>query len=161
MYWLNLVSMTDDASYNSEDLVDHDGIAAVIKDDSGRILMQLHVKFGFWTIPVGKVDVGTSVEHGLKKEVSEECGIEINEYKEITSKCFIYDRRGKNVRVDSHIFEIIKYSGVVENKEPNKHSRQEFLTLEQIKTLPYLSDMTLLYLETLGIRRNARLSNDK
>ncbi len=149
--------MNNNPSYNHEDLVDHNGIAAVIKDNSGRILMQLHVKFGFWTIPVGKVDLRDSIEYGLKKEVLEECGITIQDYKEITSKNFVYDRRGKNVQLTSYLFEIKRYSGIIQNKEPHKHTRQEFLTLEQIKVLPYLSDMTLLYLETLGFRRDAKL----
>jgi len=63
--------------YTSEDLLDHDAIAAVIKDDEGRILMQEHIKLKFWTIPIGKADQGKSPEEGMKEEVLEECGIPI------------------------------------------------------------------------------------
>ena len=40
-------------NYNMEDIVSHHGVAAVVKDRRGKILMQEHVKYGFWTIPVG------------------------------------------------------------------------------------------------------------
>lgn len=145
--------MTD---YTSEDLEDHDAIGAVIKDSEGRILMQEHKKYGFWTIPIGKSAIGTAIE-GLKKELQEECGIKVKEFKEITVRKFDYERRGKTVHLNGHLYKIISYEGIIENKEPHKHSRQEFMTLEAIKGLPFLSDMTLLYLETLGIIRSARL----
>ena len=41
-------------NYSEEDLRDHDAIGAVVKDSKGRILVQDHVTYGFWTIPVGK-----------------------------------------------------------------------------------------------------------
>ena len=44
--------------YNDEDIVSHHAVVAMIKDDSGKILMQKHVKYGFWTVPVGKVKKG-------------------------------------------------------------------------------------------------------
>jgi hypothetical protein len=53
-------------NYNKEDILDHHGIAAVIKNAEGEILMQEHVKYGFWTIPVGKVKEDQDVIEGLK-----------------------------------------------------------------------------------------------
>ena len=55
------------------------------------------------------------------------------------------------------IFEIIKYSGEMKNMEPYKHSEQKFMDLEDVKKLPYISDLTLLYLEYLGFKREKRL----
>jgi hypothetical protein len=37
--------------YNTEDMVDHDAVVAVIKDNEGRILLQEHIKYGHRTIP--------------------------------------------------------------------------------------------------------------
>jgi len=144
-------------NYNQEDLEDHHGVCAVIKDEDGRILMQNHIKYGFWTIPVGKVKIGQDIQEGLKQEIFEECGLIIEDTKELVAKNYKYERNGKTVNVFSHLFEIIKYSGVMENKEPEKHAEQKFMELEQIKNLPYLSDLTLLYLSVLGIKRNAKL----
>lgn len=140
-------------NYNAEDLQDYDGIAAVIKDENGNILMQDHVKFGFWTIPVGKVKKDQSIVEGLKQEVMEECDLEILEYVQMASRNYEYLREGINVKVAAHLFEITKYSGEMKNMEPAKHTEQKFMSLEQIMKLPRISDMTLLYLDQLGIKR--------
>jgi len=143
-------------NYNPEDIVSHDGIAAILKNEKGEILMQEHAKYGFWTIPVGKVTKDQSVEDGLKQEIFEECNIQIEAYKEIVKRNYKYNRDGNDVLVISHLFDILKYSGEVKNNEPQKHIQQIFISVEEIKKLPYLSDLTLLYLETLGIERNPR-----
>ena len=119
--------------------------------------MQEHVKYGFWTIPVGKVKGDQNVINGLKQEILEECNLQVKECKEIIVKDYFYERNGKNVKVISHLYEILKYSGEMENLEPMKHKQQMFLPIEQVKKLPYLSDLTLLYLEQLGFKRQARL----
>lgn len=148
-------------NYKPEDLVSHHGIAAVIKDKDGRILMQEHVKYRFWTIPVGKVEEVQSIEDGLKKEIYEECNIKIKNFKEIGKKRFSYNRIGNKVVVFGHLFEITKYSGVIRNNEPAKHSKQVFMSLKKIKKLSYLSDLTLLYLNILGFKRKARIKRDR
>jgi ADP-ribose pyrophosphatase YjhB (NUDIX family) len=130
----------DNIKYNSEDLMDHYGVFAVIKNNEGKILMQNHVKHGFWTIPCGKVKVGQSIEKGLKEEIFEECNLEILEFKELVNRNYQYKKKKKNVNVFSHLFEIIKYSGERKNMEPHKHSEQKFIDLEEIKKLPYISD---------------------
>jgi len=45
----------------------------------------------------------------------------------------------------------------MKNNEHQKHKQQIFLSIDKIKELPYLSDMTLLFLETLGFKRDARI----
>lgn len=143
--------------YNSEDILNHHGIAAVIKNEQDEILMQEHIKYGFWTIPVGKVKNGQSVEEGLIQEVSEECNIIVEEFKELKKKKYVYNRDGNEVEVLQHLFDILKYRGEIKNNEPHKHKQQKFLHIDKIKKLPYLSDCTILYLKELGIKRKARL----
>ncbi|MFA5020670.1 MAG: NUDIX domain-containing protein [Patescibacteria group bacterium] len=144
-------------NYNAEDIVDHDGIAAVIKNERGDILVQEHVKYGFWTIPVGKVKGGQSIIDGLKQEILEECDLEILECAEITHQDYFYKRGENDVKVVSHLFEITKYSGEMRNAEPLKHKQQIFMPLQEIEKLPFLSDLTLLYLKLIGINREAHL----
>ena len=143
--------------YNNEDKMSHHGVAAVIKDVSGKILVQEHIKYGFWTIPVGKVKHEQNVADGLKEEILEECDLQIEEYKELVVKDYYYERDGNNVKVISHLFEILKYSGEMKNMEPTKHKQQLFMTIEDIKELPYLSDLTLLYLSLLGFKSDAKI----
>ena len=147
----------DKINYTDEDLLDHHGVAAVIKNNQGEILMQEHVKYGFWTIPVGKVKHNQSVVEGLKEEILEECNLKLDKITEIANKKYSYLRNEKDVSVDVHLFDVATYSGEMKNNEPHKHKNQEFMTLEKIKTLPYLSDITLLYLETIGFKRLAKI----
>jgi len=143
--------------YTQEDVADHHGVSAVIKDKDGKILMQEHVKFGFWTIPVGKVKIGQEIEEGLKQELFEECNVVVKDFKELICKDYLYERDGKMVKVISHLFEIKEYSGEIKNKEPEKHKQQRFMSLDEIKKLHYLSDMTLLYLSLNGFTRDAKI----
>jgi len=147
----------DGIKYTPEDLVDHDVVAVIIKNKKEEILMQEHMKFGFWTIPVGKVKPGQSIEEGLKMEMKEECDIEVIKFKELAKKNYVYERRGNIVRVIGHIINVLKYNGDIKNNEPEKHRQQKFISLEDIKKMPYLSDLTVLYLETLGFNRKARI----
>jgi len=143
--------------YNSEDIISHHGVAAIIKNSKGEILMQEHVKYGFWTIPVGKVKLGQNVEEGLKEELLEECNILITEFNELIVRNYSYNRDGNNVHVISHLFDIRSYNGEIKNNEPQKHKQQKFVSISEIKKLPYLSDLTLLYLELLGFKREAKI----
>ncbi len=147
----------NEIKYTAEDIINHHAVAAIIKNNKGEILMQEHVKYGFWTIPAGKVKNRQRVEEGMEQELLEECNLLIDDFNEITTKKYVYIRAGKQVTVIFHLFEVLTYSGIMKNNEPQKHTQQIFLSLEKIKKLPYLSDLTLLYLETLGCRRDARL----
>jgi 8-oxo-dGTP pyrophosphatase MutT (NUDIX family) len=139
--------------YTTEDLHHHDALGAVIQNKDGEILMQEHVKYGFWTIPIGKVKEGQHLADALREELFEECDIIVEEWKEIVAKDYDYIRNEKHVKVFGHVFKILAFSGTIKNKEPHKHTKQMFLSLGKIKQLPHLSDLTLLYLETIGIQR--------
>ena len=145
-------------NYNKEDLLGHHAVAAVIKDRAGGVLMQKHLKYGFWTIPVGKVKKGQNVEEGLKEEIKEECNLSVKKSRQIKFRRYNYIRDGKRVIVLAHLFEVLSYTGTMRNREPQKHGEQRFLPLARIKRLPYISDMTLLYLSALGYKRKARLT---
>lgn len=136
--------------YNQEDLEEHHAIAAVIYDKDNRVLMLEHVKYNFWTIPVGKVLKNQALYDALKEEVFEECNVKILKAKEITSKDFDYLRKEIPVKVHSHLFEVEKWTGDVKNKEPQKHSDMKFMTIDEIKKLKDVSDMTKLFLLSVG-----------
>lgn len=136
--------------YNASDLLEHHGVSAVIKNSDGELLMQDHVKHGFWTIPVGKTKKGQSVVDAVKEEVLEECNLVVENLKEIAFKEIEYIREGKKMVVPTHIFEITKYSGELKNNEPEKHREQKFMSINEIKKIPYLSDSTKMFLEDLS-----------
>lgn len=108
--------------FNSEDLKSHNAIAAIILDDSEtKILLLDHVKFNFFTIPIGKVKDTETVEEALKIELFEELGIKVIEYDEIEVVCNEYERPTGRIKVNEHIFLITKYKGNILNKEKEKH----------------------------------------
>ena len=59
------------------------GVGAVIEDEAGRILLVKHVpqRGGFWQgkwiCPGGKLELGETIEEGIKREVREETQLEI------------------------------------------------------------------------------------
>jgi len=60
------------------------GVGAVIEDETGRILLVKHVpeRGGFWQgkwiCPGGELELGETIEEGIKREVSEETQLEID-----------------------------------------------------------------------------------
>ena len=141
--------MVEGIDYTSEDCSAHDAIGVVIKDDLGRILMQDHVKLKLWTIPLGKAKSYESPEEGVVTELKEECGITPIDLKKILSKEVVFDRYGKDVPINIHVYELLSYSGEIQNLEPHKHKSQIFMSVDEIRLLEKVSVTTRLYLESL------------
>ena len=128
--------------YTPGDLVPkHDAIAAVVIKDK-KMLMLDHVKYNFWTIPIGKVDPGQTIEQGLKMELKEEVNITPTKYKQIGSFVYHDIRKGKKVVITTYIYLIIKWAGQVKNMEPRKHRSVKWMTMKEVKSTKKLSDST-------------------
>jgi len=133
---------TKSLRYNKGDLNNHSGVGAVIKNDDDKILMLEHIKFGFWTIPVGKVDPGDSLQKTLYKELKEEVNIEVDDYEFVSMETRKYKREGRTVKVKQHLYIIKDWSGEVNNNEKNKHSNLQWMELDEIEKLGNISDST-------------------
>jgi len=70
------------------------GVGAVIEDGAGRILLVRHIpqRGGFWQgkwiCPGGELELGETIEAGIKREVMEETRLEIN----LVSPLYPFDR---------------------------------------------------------------------
>lgn len=53
------------------------GVAAVIRNDQGAILVQCREDDGGWSLPAGAIDPGESPAEAVVREVKEETGLEV------------------------------------------------------------------------------------
>jgi 8-oxo-dGTP diphosphatase len=144
-------------TYTQRDLVDHDAMGCVVWDNSHKkIVMLEHVKYGFWTIPVGKVEEGQTLEQGLKQEMWEELGIRVQSFKILAKKPIIQLIMGKRIKEVNYVCEVLRYTGTVKNKEPKKHRQLKWMTVEEIQNLPFVSHNVLWFLELRGIKRRPK-----
>jgi ADP-ribose pyrophosphatase YjhB (NUDIX family) len=53
------------------------GVAGVIQNGAGRILLQRRSDNGLWALPGGSVEIGESVREAIVREVREETGLSV------------------------------------------------------------------------------------
>ncbi len=85
------------------------GVGAIIEDEAGRILLVKHVpeRGGFWQgkwiCPGGELELGETIEEGIKREVMEETQLEID----LVTPIHPFDRIVRsNDRVSLHVIYI-------------------------------------------------------
>jgi 8-oxo-dGTP pyrophosphatase MutT (NUDIX family) len=59
------------------DLLLMPGVAAVIRDAQGRLLLQEKSSGEGWSLPAGAIEPGETPEHAVRREVLEETGLEV------------------------------------------------------------------------------------
>jgi 8-oxo-dGTP pyrophosphatase MutT (NUDIX family) len=52
-------------------------VAAIIRDESGRVLLQLRTSDGRWSLPAGAIDPGESPAEAIVREAREETGLHV------------------------------------------------------------------------------------
>lgn len=119
--------------YNAEDLVDHETSSGIIRQGN-KYLIQDHVKHNMLTFPVGKAKPNETPLDCLKTEFNEELGIRVTNAKKLFDFTKIYDFNGKKVKIKCHMFDVLSYTGKIENKEPEKHRWMKFMTLDEVKS---------------------------
>jgi len=140
----SLEALTAPPGERSEDI---HGVGAVIKDDQGRILMQDHVKGGFWTIPIGKAKINQTPEDAVDMEVWEETGLIIDAKHLISRTPDRVKVYGEMVDITVSIYAVDRYHGTLVNKEPEKHREMKFMSISDIRALSSLSNNTKLFLD--------------
>lgn len=91
--------------------------AAVIRDASGRILLTQRAQHlhqgGLWEFPGGKLEPGETIEHGLRREIKEELGLELLGHRPLIRNLHHYP--DKSVLLDVHL--VTDYQGVAKGLE--------------------------------------------
>jgi ADP-ribose pyrophosphatase YjhB (NUDIX family) len=140
--------------------IDMHSVGGLISNKENQIIIQYHNKYRCWTIPMGKVENGLTLTETLRKELTEEIGIKVDECEEVASKMFIYNNinpidwtvqeGGKTYVVLFHLFRIIKWNGEVKNNEPQKHSEIKFVNLDSLHTIKPISDALKVFFEYIN-----------
>ena len=150
---MNLDDILAKIQYTPGDLVkEHDAISGIMINKNKEILMLDHVKYNFWTIPIGKVEPNQTIEQGLKQEMLEELNITPTRIKKIHQFKRSYRRRGDKITVHAHMFLITRWSGSLRNNEPKKHRTIKWMSIKEIKQ-QRISDNTK---EMLRILKNGK-----
>ncbi len=77
------------------------GVGALIEDDAGRILLVKHIAQrggywqGKWICPGGALELGETIEEGIRREVMEETQLEIDLVKPLTPLDRVVKSKGK------------------------------------------------------------------
>jgi 8-oxo-dGTP diphosphatase len=115
------------------------GMGALIFNQDGKLLLtkrgpQAKNERGKWEIPGGSLEFGETLEQGLKREIREELGIEI-QVGEMLQLCdHIIPEEGQHWVSPTYICQIV--SGVPTIMEPEKCDQIGWFWLEETNNLP-------------------------
>lgn len=127
----------DNPLVTQEDIKDHLGVGALVYNDIGKIIIFHHVKYNFWTIPIGKCDLDKDPVHQMTVELKEELGIDVhsNFLDKLGSFTKTYSRsKTIKTKIKQILYEVTEYHGIPKNMEPHKHDQMKWM---------YLRDLTL------------------
>jgi 8-oxo-dGTP diphosphatase len=103
----------------------------VILRRGDEVLLQLRKNTGYcdgmWSFVAGHVEDGETASMGLKREIFEEIGIELEGAKPV----HIMHRKSNRVNIDV-FFECWKWTGEIENREVEKCEALEFFPLDRL-----------------------------
>jgi 8-oxo-dGTP diphosphatase len=108
-------------------------VAAVIRDDKGRVLMTQRPKDrhmgGLWEFPGGKIDDGEAPDKALMRELDEELGIEIVILSPLTFA--VHEEPGLRIL-------LLFFDARISSGEPRGHEGQavEWVTKKDLPRLP-------------------------
>lgn len=144
-------------NYSERELEDHIAIGALVENEKHEVLCFKHIRWNFWSFPIGKTEVDETAEAAAVRELKEELGIDVTKMQTVYETLMEYKREGKTVRVSTVLFKVLAHTGTPSNMETNKHTHFGFRSLNELAQEGALSDMLMHYLNTLGIKHRGTL----
>lgn len=100
----------------------------MILNEDGQVLLGLRLKENAWSFPGGKVDMGESFIESAKREVQEECNLEVSD---LDLVCLVND-----FLEDKHFallgFKAVSCSGDVQNNELDNFQEWKWFDLDNL-----------------------------
>jgi 8-oxo-dGTP pyrophosphatase MutT (NUDIX family) len=138
------------SKWTKEDLEPQICVAAIVRNGfQQEILVQKHKKLRKWTVPMGKCKPGQSKKAAIKRELKEECGIDIVEFVLVAETEFTAIRGEHRMKVPIYLYDVLMYKGEVQNLEPEKHIEQKFIDPRKLKG-PITQSLRLYMLNWFG-----------
>jgi ADP-ribose pyrophosphatase YjhB (NUDIX family) len=103
------------------------GVGVIVKDGSGRILLEKRSDCGLWGLPGGKIEPGESIVAAAVREVREETGLDIRirrllgVYSEPSDRIVTYPDNGDVV----HLIDILLEAGIVSGQISRSEESEE------------------------------------
>jgi ADP-ribose pyrophosphatase YjhB (NUDIX family) len=134
-------------------MVDLFAITLLLKTDKTLLVRRCNASFGngLYSLIGGKVENGEAALHGIKREVFEETGLDIDEQK--FELVHTLHRRGLESEFIALCFKTdISHLAAPINKEPSKHDDMSFFSLNQLpqNILPAHKQAIELSLKNIG-----------
>ncbi|RLC38481.1 hypothetical protein DRH27_02170 [Candidatus Falkowbacteria bacterium] len=97
----------------------HKSVGAIIKNDKNEILMIERMKYPFgWACPAGHIEKDETPEQALKREILEETGLKVNNYKLLFHEFLSWNTCSRGVKGhDWYLYEILDWEGKIKRSK--------------------------------------------
>jgi len=119
-------------------------VRAIIKDKNEKILMIYNAKFDHWNFPGGKMEEGESPPEAVARETKEEVNLNLENIALLFADDVYFKKpdaawRGYFFAADADLADL-------KLNEPDKVTRAEFLTFDEIARIPNLSESVRVWI---------------
>lgn len=120
-------------NYNDEDIKNHNSVGAIVFNNAGEVLVVDHIKYNFFTLPIGKARLDEDLKGAMARELFEECNIKVLSLKEVKRIRKEEERRGRLVKMGIVLFKVSDWEGEIFNNEFHKHKSVMFMSIDQLR----------------------------
>jgi ADP-ribose pyrophosphatase YjhB (NUDIX family) len=113
-------------------------VRAIIKNPDGKILMIYNAKFNHWNFPGGKMEGGESPPDAVAREIKEEVNLSLENIALLLTTDVYFKRSDETCR--GYFFAADADLADLKLNEPDKVTRAEFLTFDELSRIPNLSE---------------------
>jgi len=113
------------------------GVKAIIEKDNKILLIKRSGEYGeisnSWDIPGGRTNFGEEPEDGLKREIKEETGLELNEIKQILDASTVFKNEEKHIVRITYLCTVKKTNIQLSHE----HTDIQWVTKEELKNIEF------------------------